>query len=366
MHSNNAPSPQRLEPRPSRALASIAAAALTAVSVTALAGVPSADNCSQSPTDAGSDRSSVCLSQAPEQPRSPAPLDGIGLEFRDLPFLVDRSPFPVPFETRIISSKGIINLDHAGYFWSANRRDGLYGRQCSPWWLVNRAILHFFVVENLLQHGEHVTFELTINDVPVGLRTVNAGQVGALSMNVDFPPILGPVELFEDWSDGYPDVVGYCVNYDVAFRVVTEPDWIIPGLPGGVTLALADNSRGYQTSLELMGDTHENSIPPILCLEFEHYLDAITFTEPPEGDFSGAVVASWENIDTRGDEVEMSGYIEDGIGTFTCDLPDCPEGQDWEFRIDFNQRTSDLKNLTTGVTHRAGWPAILSEGVCPL
>ncbi len=141
---------------------------------------------------------------------------------------------------------------------------------------------------------------------------MNAGQTGPLVLNVAFPWLI--YETVDVWADPSERF-----GFDIAFRVVTE-HWAF-GVRGGVTLVFADNSRGYPASLELIGPTNA------LCLQFEHYLDGITFTPPQEYDFTGEVVASWENVDARGAEIEMKGPIEDGIGVFTCDTAECPEGE---------------------------------------
>ena len=325
-------------PRPPIRFRIVAAAAL-AVAVVTLAAEVGASSCTRELANTDTATVAACSSaptgRSPARP--PAPLDNETNPYEPQ-FLEDNHRFP-PDWAKIIASVGVIDEDHVGYFWSASRGDGIFYGVYSPWTYIDRAILHFTVVDNLLEPGEVVRWELLINEIPVGLYTVNAGQTGPFSLNVSFPQIVGR------WreSGGF--------GFDVAFRVVNE----VHESRGAVALATGRNSRGDPASLELIGPSS------FQCMEFEHYYDAISFIV---SDYNS--LASWENIDGRGAEVMLLRLVEDGLQVFTCTSRDCPEGQDWEFRVDLDHRTFDLKNLTTGITHRKGWPLTVTDGVCPM
>ena len=131
--------------------------------------------------------------------------------------------FPSSTST-VVGSLGFIDADEVGFFWSAQRGDRVSETFSGPS-SVNRAILNVEVVRNVLSGAQHVDWNLEINGTVVGSFTVSPGFTGPLTVDVSFPPILGP-------------------TYAVTIRVTNN----VPGGAGSHTLAYAGN---FAHSIEL-------------------------------------------------------------------------------------------------------------------
>jgi hypothetical protein len=90
---------------------------------------------------------------------------------------------------------------------------------------INRAILKLQVIRTTLNRGASVNWNLEINGTVVGNFTVPQGFTGPLTLDVSFPPILGPA-------------------YAVTIRVTNT----VPGGFGAHSLAAAGN---FAHSIEL-------------------------------------------------------------------------------------------------------------------
>jgi hypothetical protein len=131
--------------------------------------------------------------------------------------------FPSSTST-VVGSVGFIDADEVGYFWTAQRGDRVSETFTGPS-SVNRAVLKVEVVLNSLLSAQRVDWNLEINGTVVGSFTVSPGFTGPLTLDVSFPPILGP-------------------TYAVTIRVTN----IVPGGAGSHSLAYAGS---FAHSIEL-------------------------------------------------------------------------------------------------------------------
>jgi hypothetical protein len=119
--------------------------------------------------------------------------------------------------SEVVGSVGFIDDDEVGFFWSAARGDRVSENFSGPR-VVRRAILDVEVVQNALNSGAFVDWDLVIDGNVVGSFTVPEGFLGPVHLDVTFPAIRGR-------HDGY----------DVTIRVTNE---VAPG-QGSHTLAYA-------------------------------------------------------------------------------------------------------------------------------
>jgi hypothetical protein len=125
-----------------------------------------------------------------------------------------KAAFPSSSST-VVGSVGFINSTEVGYFWSASRGDSVSQSIAGPS-SIRRAILKLDVVQNALNGGNHVNWDLVINGHVVRHFTVGEGFTGAKTVKAQFNRIVGP-------------------TYDVVIRVTNE----VPGGGGSHTLAYA-------------------------------------------------------------------------------------------------------------------------------
>jgi hypothetical protein len=123
-------------------------------------------------------------------------------------------PFPSNDST-VVGSVGFIDSDEVGYFWSAARGDSVSETFNGPVKLL-RAVLRVQVVENVLNSGAFVDWDVEINGILVGSFSVPEGYTGPIVEDMIFPAITGP-------------------TYNVAIRVTNE----VAGGQGSHTLAYA-------------------------------------------------------------------------------------------------------------------------------
>jgi hypothetical protein len=101
-------------------------------------------------------------------------------------------PFPSSSST-VVGSVGFIDDDEIGFFWSAARGDRVSETFIAPFALpVNRAILQVEVVQNVLNSGAQVNWNIEINGTVVGSFVVPQGFIGPIVQDVSFLPIMGP------------------------------------------------------------------------------------------------------------------------------------------------------------------------------
>ena len=123
-------------------------------------------------------------------------------------------PFPSSNST-VVGSIGFIDANQVGYFWSAARGDLVEETFAGPPAIFG-ATLELEVIENALNSGAFVDWDVEINGVVVGSFTVNQGFTGPFTRSLTFPRIQGP-------------------NYTVTLRVTNE----VAGGQGSHTFAYA-------------------------------------------------------------------------------------------------------------------------------
>jgi hypothetical protein len=144
-------------------------------------------------------------------------------------------------DSTIVASRGFLNSEEVGYFWSAERGDGVSKTFTGPP-AVTRAILRLDVVRNRLEEPA-VEWEVRLNGVAVGAFTVARGVTGPFAVDLSFPAIAGP-------------------TYEVALRVTNE---VSPGA-GSHTLAFA---AAHAHSLELFAPPPALVPPPPTAVDLD-------------------------------------------------------------------------------------------------
>lgn len=120
-------------------------------------------------------------------------------------------------DSQVVASFGFVNAVAVGYFWSAARGDSV-SQTFSAGAFANRAKLELDVVDNVLNSGAFVDWELVLNGTAVGHFTVPEGFTGPVTAGFAFPDIPGPA-------------------YQVSLRVVNE----VPFGNGSISLAYASD-----------------------------------------------------------------------------------------------------------------------------
>jgi hypothetical protein len=100
-------------------------------------------------------------------------------------------PFPSSNST-VVASVGFIDANQVGYFWSAARGDLVSETFAGPT-VIYGATLNLEVIENALNSGAFVDWDVEINGVVVGSFTVNQGFIGPFTKQLSFPRIVGPM-----------------------------------------------------------------------------------------------------------------------------------------------------------------------------
>jgi hypothetical protein len=124
-------------------------------------------------------------------------------------------PFPSD-DSSVVGSVGFIDANQVGYFWSAARGDLVSETFAGPLGIYS-VTLNLEVIENALNSGAFVDWDVEINGIVVGSFTVNQGFLGPFTQTYAFPRIAGPM-------------------YTVTLRVTNE----VAGGQGSHTLAYAD------------------------------------------------------------------------------------------------------------------------------
>jgi hypothetical protein len=127
-------------------------------------------------------------------------------------------------DSTVVGSVGFIDADEVGYFWSAARGDLVSETFAGPNF-VDRAVLSVEVVQNVLNNGAEVDWDIEINGIVVGSFVVPEGFFGPIVRDMSFPRIVGPM-------------------YTVTIRVTNE----VAGGEGSHTLAYAGS---FAHSIEL-------------------------------------------------------------------------------------------------------------------
>jgi hypothetical protein len=104
--------------------------------------------------------------------------------------------FPSPGST-VVGSVGFIDGDEIGWFWSVARGDTVSETLSSSLPTIGGAILDVELVDNVLNSGAYVDWDVKINGVLVDSFTVNEGFTGPIHREMSFAPIAGPDYLVE-------------------------------------------------------------------------------------------------------------------------------------------------------------------------
>jgi len=142
----------------------------------------------------------------------------------------DVHDFPSAGST-VVGSIGFIDDDEVGFFWSVSRGDSVAETVADSNPTVDRAILDVEVVQNVLNSGAFLNWDLSINGTVVGNFTVNEGDLGPINLDVSFPAI--------------PANAG---TYDVMIAATNE----VAGGQGSHTLAYSDVNFNFANSIELL------------------------------------------------------------------------------------------------------------------
>lgn len=136
----------------------------------------------------------------------------------------------------IVGSTGFLDSEQAGYFWSVSRGDSVTESFTGPA-VVWAYALHVDVIENVLNSGAFVNWNVIINGVTVDNFTVAEGFVGTVNRTASFASIPGP-------------------GYTVELRVTNE----VAGGQGSHTLRYAGVGNHQ---VELIGQGFTQEIPAL-------------------------------------------------------------------------------------------------------
>jgi hypothetical protein len=142
----------------------------------------------------------------------------------------------------IVGSVGFIDAEQVGYFWSVGRGDSVTETFAAAEPSVTSYKLDVDVVENVLNSGAFVNWDVLINGVTVDNFTVNEGFLGTVSRTASFAAIAGP-------------------NYTVELRVTNE----VAGGQGSHSLRYAGTGLHQ---VELLGQTD-----PVRYLQLNEFAD---------------------------------------------------------------------------------------------
>lgn len=155
---------------------------------------------------------------------APAPLGGPSGDYRTPGDLLG-SVFDFPSDDSVVvGSVGFIDGEQVGYFWSVSRGDSVTESFSGPASITSYT-LDVDVIENVLNSGAFVNWDVIINGVTVDNFTVNEGFLGTVSRSESFAAIAGP-------------------SYDVELRVTNE----VAGGQGSHTFRYAGDGA-HQISL---------------------------------------------------------------------------------------------------------------------
>jgi hypothetical protein len=181
----------------------------------------------------------ICTGDNYPEPFVPEPEEDAGVA-SDSNVIFD---FPSADST-VVASIGFMDADEIGWFWSVGRGDLVSETFSTALGSISRAILEVEVVQNVLNSGAFVDWDLEINGVVVGSFTINEGFTGPVTVDVTFAPITGPI-------------------YDVTIRVTNE---VAPGF-GSHSLAYAG---AFAHSIQVGGETvggcvTRTSVKKVIC-----------------------------------------------------------------------------------------------------
>lgn len=91
----------------------------------------------------------------------------------------------------IVGSTGFIDAEQVGYFWSVTRGDSVVEAFAGPSSISSYA-LHVDVLDNALNSGAFVNWNVIINGVTVDNFSVDEGFLGTVNRFASFPAIAGP------------------------------------------------------------------------------------------------------------------------------------------------------------------------------
>lgn len=146
-----------------------------------------------------------------------------------LPAQADMNDFPSA-DSIVVGSVGFIDGSQVGYFWDANRGDSVTETFADPTPSVNRMLLDVEVVENALNSGAFVNWDVLLNGNVVGNFTVNEGELGERNFDFAFAPINSPgnytvrVEVTNVVAGGQGShTLAYAGDFAHAVTLIPEP-----------------------------------------------------------------------------------------------------------------------------------------------
>jgi MYXO-CTERM domain-containing protein len=98
--------------------------------------------------------------------------------------------FPFPSAgSAVVGSVGFINPNEVGFFWTATRGDSVSETFGSALASVNSTTLRLNVVQNALNSGNSVNWDVLLNGTTIGNFTVPQGFLGALNVPLAHAPV---------------------------------------------------------------------------------------------------------------------------------------------------------------------------------
>lgn len=100
-------------------------------------------------------------------------------------------------DSTVVGSVGFINAEEIGWFWSVARGDTVSESFVDPLLQVNQAAFELAVIDNVLNSGAEVDWDVIINGTTIGSFVIPEGFIGTKSLDFSFSPIASVAGAYE-------------------------------------------------------------------------------------------------------------------------------------------------------------------------
>jgi hypothetical protein len=100
-------------------------------------------------------------------------------------------------DSTVIGSVGFIDDDEIGWFWSVTRGDMVSESFVDPLPYVNQAAFELAVIDNVLNSGAEVDWDVKVNGTTIGSFIIPEGFTGTKSLDFSFAPIASVAGAYE-------------------------------------------------------------------------------------------------------------------------------------------------------------------------
>ena len=100
-------------------------------------------------------------------------------------------------DSTVVGSVGFINSSEIGWFWSVARGDMVSESFIDPLPYVNQAAFELAVIDNVLNSGAEVDWDVLVNGTTIGSFIITQGFIGTKSLDFSFAPIASVAGAYE-------------------------------------------------------------------------------------------------------------------------------------------------------------------------